>query len=261
MKTVYGPVPSWRLGRSLGIDLIAQEKTCSFDCVYCQLGRTKNKTCKLRKFVSIERIEKDLREIINEVKVDFITFSGMGEPTLASNLGKATDVIRELSDLPIAILTNSSLFSRKEVRKNLSKLDFIIAKLDVPNEKLLNEINRPVKEITFDKILNGIKKVRKEFNGKFAIQMMFIDKNKDYASKMADLAREIEPDEVQIDTPLRPCRIKPLNPKELRKIKIRFKGLNTISVYEVKRPNVEVIDVDETKKRRPEFNKKFEVKK
>jgi len=256
MKTVYGPVPSWRLGRSLGIDVIAREKTCSFDCTYCQIGRTKNKTCKLQEFISIKRLEKDLKEVIDKVEADYITFSGMGEPTLASNLGEAIDLIRGLSDTPIAILTNSSVFSREEVRKNLSKLDFIVAKLDVPNEKLLKEINRSVKEITFDKILNGIKTVRKEFNGKFALQMMFIDKNKDYASELANLAREIEPDEVQIDTPTRPCPIKPLSPEELKKVKSEFKGLNAISVYEAKRPKVKVLDKTEYSIRRPEHWKK-----
>jgi len=256
MKTVYGPVPSWRLGKSLGIDVIAREKTCSFDCVYCQLGRTKNKTSKLQEFINVKRLEKDLGEVIKKVKADFITFSGMGEPTLASNLEQAVDVIRGLSNLPIAILSNSSLFSRKEVRKNLSKLDFIVAKLDVPNEKLFREINRPVKGITFDKVLDGIKTVRKEFNGKFALQTMFIDKNKNYVSELANLAREIEPDEVQIDTPLRPCPIKPLNRKKLGEIKSQFKGLNTISVYEAKRPKVKVLDIDEYLRRRPETWKK-----
>ncbi|MDI6826729.1 MAG: radical SAM protein [Candidatus Aenigmarchaeota archaeon] len=256
MKTVYGPVPSWRLRRSLGIDVIAREKTCSFDCVYCQLGRTKNKTSKLQEFISVKRLEKDLSEVINKVKVDYITFSGMGEPTLASNLGQAIDVIRGLGNIPIAILTNSSLFSRKEVKKNLSKLDFIVAKLDVPNERLLREINRPVEGITFDRILDGIKTVRKEFNEKFALQIMFIDKNKGYASDLANLAREIRPDEVQIDTPLRYSPIKPLNSGEIRKIKSEFEGLNVITVYEAERPKVEVLDVDEYLRRRPEPWKK-----
>jgi len=256
MKTVYGPVPSWRLGRSLGIDVIAREKTCSFDCIYCQIGRTKNKTCKLQEFISLKRLEEDLSGVIDKVEADYITFSGMGEPTLASNLGEAIDLIRGLSDISIAILTNSSVFYRKEVRKNLSKLDFIVAKLDAPNEKLLEEINRPVKEIKFDRILNGIKILRKEFNGKFAFQMMFIDKNKNHAFELANLAREIEPDEVQIDTPTRPCPIKPLSPEELKKVKSEFKGLNAISVYESKRPKVKVLDKAEYSIRRPEHWKK-----
>jgi len=200
----------------------------------------------------MKRLKKDLSEVINKVKADYITFSGMGEPTLALNLGQAIDVIRELSDLPIAILTNSSFFYRKEIRKNLYKLDFIVAKLDVPNEKLLREINRPVKGVTFDKILDGIKSVSKEYDGKFALQMMFIDKNKDHAAELANLAREIEPDEVQIDTPLRPCPIKPLSPEEMRKIKLEFEGLNAITVYGAERPEVEVLDKVEYSRRRPE---------
>ena len=135
MKTVYGPVPSWRLGRSFGIDVIARGKTCSFDCIYCQLDQTKYKTCKLQEFINVKRLEKDLSKVIEKVEADYITFSGMGEPTLASNLGQAIDLIRGFTDIPIAILTNSSVFYRKEVRKNLYKLDFIVAKLDAPNER------------------------------------------------------------------------------------------------------------------------------
>jgi len=254
VKTVYGPVSSWRLGRSFGVDPICREdKVCSFDCVYCQLGRTKEKTCERREFVSVDDVKKDLDEVLARVEADIITFSGTGEPTLASNLRGMIDHIREVSSLPIAILTNSSLLSESKVRKELYDLDVVVVKLDAHNQELLEKINRPCEEITFEKILGGIKKFRSNYPNKLAVQTMFIDKNKKYASEIASLTREIEPDEVQINTPLRPCPVKPLDKWEIEKIKTEFRGLNAISVYEAEKVEVHPVDLEEVYiRKRPE---------
>jgi len=253
MKPIYGPVPSWRLGRSLGIDPICEKKTCSFDCLYCQLGRTVNKTIKRKVFVNENQIKSELKKKYKKIEADVVTLSGTGEPTLAKNLGKIINNIKEVTRLPIAVLTNSSLIYKKEVRDDLKKVDIAVLKLDVPNEKLLKKVNRPVKGITFEKIFSGIKKFRKEFNGKLAIQVMFIKENKNYADELAKLVKELRPDEVQIDTPLRPCAVKPLKKEEIKKIKNKFKGLNIISVYEVKKPKVKVLNMHETLLRRPQL--------
>jgi len=253
MKTVYGPVPSWRLGRSLGIDLICKEKTCSFDCVYCQLGKTINKTKNRGLFVDAKRVEEDLREVIDEVEADVITFSGLGEPTLAKNLGEVVDVIRNLSQLPIAVLTNSSLMHLEEVRKQLAKVDIVVAKLDAPNDKIFRIVNRPAAGIPLDIIVSGIKSFRAEFKKKLALQMMFVRENKNYAADMAELAETLKPDEVQIDTPLRPCAAKPLNSSELLGIEKNFKKFNAISAYKKRKPEVQILDIPETRKRRPEL--------
>ncbi|MBW2984001.1 radical SAM protein [Candidatus Woesearchaeota archaeon] len=251
MKSVYGPVPSWRLGISLGIDGVCRSrKTCSFDCSYCQLGKTLNKTAKRTALVSEKKVKRELKKEIKKAKADVVTISGTGEPTLNKNLGKIIDSIREVTDLPIAILTNSSLIYRKDVQKDLKKLDIVVAKLDAPNEKLFRKINKPAKGITFKKVLKGLKEFRKGFKGKLALQMMFIGKNKNYAAELAKLAREIKPDEVQINTPLRPCAEKPLSRKELKKIKSKFKGLNVVSVYEAKRPKVKILSIHDTMIRR-----------
>jgi len=252
MKTVYGPVPSWRLGRSLGIDPICRiKKTCSFDCMYCQLGRTINKTNKRQIFVNEYVIENQLKKVMNKVKIDTVTISGTGEPTLAKNLGKVIDNIKKITNLPTAILTNSSLIYKKDVQNELKKFDIVIAKLDAPDEILFKEINRPFRGISFDKVFNGIKKFRKQFNGKLALQIMFINKNKGYAYELAKLSKELKPDEIQVNTPLRPSLVKPLNKKEIDKIKENFKGLNAISVYEIKKPRVKVINIHELLVRRP----------
>ncbi len=119
MSTIYGPVPSWRLGKSLGVDLITKDKVCSFDCVYCQLGCTKEQSVKRAIFVDTELVKLDLSEALEALEegdVDIITFSGMGESTLASNLDEAIEVVRAITDLPIAILTNASLLHLKEVQ-------------------------------------------------------------------------------------------------------------------------------------------------
>ncbi len=254
MKTVYGPVPSWRFGRSLGIDPVCRfrEKVCSFDCIYCQLGRTKHKIIRRKKFVSATRIENDLKEALKRAEADIITFSGSSEPTLAANLGEIIERIRKISDLPIALLTNASLLHRKDVRKELAQLDVVATTLDAPNQKLFEKISRPHKSITFTSLLNGILKFRKEYKGKLALQMMFTKENADYAGEMAKIAERIKPDEIQLNTPLRPSPVKPLSPKEMEKIKKKFRKFSVISVYDAKKVRAKPLDLHETEARRPE---------
>ncbi|MBU4189925.1 MAG: radical SAM protein [Candidatus Thermoplasmatota archaeon] len=252
MKIVYGPVPSWRLGRSLGVDLICSEnKTCSFDCVYCQLGKTKRKTVNRRVFVSIKRMEEELKSALEKVDFDVITFSGTGEPMLAKNLDKGIDAIKKYTSVPLAILTNSSLMNNNRVRKALNKLDIVVAKLDTPNRELFQKINNPAKEIKFDKIVQGIKRFREGFDGKLSLQMMFTDENREYAEEMARIARSLNPDEVQINTPLRPCPVKPLTRMEIENIEKHFNGLNVVSVYKKGKPEIKYyLNKNEVKKRR-----------
>lgn len=254
MKTVYGPVPSWRFGRSLGIDPVCRfrEKVCSFDCIYCQLGKTKHKIIRRRKFIEASKVEKDLKEALKKAKADIITISGSSEPTLASNLGEIIKRIRKTSSLPIAILTNASLFYVKEVRKELSGLDVVAAKLDAPNAEVFKKMNRPHKSITFRRLVEGIMKFRKEYKGKLALQMMFTKENADYAKEMAKIAEKIKPDEIQLNTPLRPSPVKPLSRLEMKKIKKEFRKFNVISVYDAKKVKAKPLDLHETRKRRPE---------
>ena len=253
MKIIYGPVSSWRLGSSLGIDLICSEKKiCSFDCIYCQLGKQPDKTTQRKNFIHIEELKKEVIETLNQLSPDVITFSGAGEPTLAKNIDQAYNAIKKITDIPIAVITNSSLFNNDDVRKTLCKLDIVVAKLDASSEKLFQEINQPAEHVTFKNIVEGIKKFKKMFKGKFAIQIMFMDNNKEYADEIANIVSEIEPDEVQINTPLRPCFVKPLSEKQIMKIEKIFKdkNLNTISVYTSKKPKTSPLDKMEIIKRR-----------
>ena len=121
MKSVYGPVPSWRLGRSLGIDVIAREKTCSFDCIYCQLGRTTNKTIERKEYIPTELILREVEGALQrQERIDYITFSGSGEPTLDSKIRKTISRIKELTSLPVAILTNGTLLYQSSVREDFA---------------------------------------------------------------------------------------------------------------------------------------------
>lgn len=251
MKTIYGPVPSWRLGRSLGVDVICRkEKVCSFDCVYCQLGKTFNKTIRRTEFIDLGILREDLTNAISKINADVVTLSGMGEPTLASNLKDAIELISQYTDLPLAILTNSSLMYEKDVSDALKKLDIVVAKLDAPNQQLFQKINRPTEEISYKDVINGIKQFRNDFKGKLAIQIMFIKENEDYAEEMANTVRGLNPDEVQVNTPLRPSPVKPLSSERIESIMKHFNELNAISVYRSEKPKVEVIDKTELLRRR-----------
>jgi len=250
---VYGPVPSWRLGRSLGIDLLSTDgKTCSFDCIYCQLGSTLYPLVERREFVSLNQVTTEL-ELVSGIEADYATFSGVGEPTLASNLGQAISIVKSTLHLPVAVLTNSALMPREDVRRDLAGADVVVVKVDAPEEELFRRVNRPFGGYSLVEILQGIKLFRKQYRGKLAIQMMFVEINKRYAREMAEIARGLSPDEVQLNTPLRPCGVKPLSPPEMAAIKEEFQNLNVAEVYESPIPEVVPVNASETLRRRPEL--------
>lgn len=252
MALVYGPVASWRLGRSLGIDLLnAKRKICTFNCVYCQLGETTRFVVEPEEFISLDQLTSEI-ESLRPIDADYATFSGMGEPSLASNLGEAIELARSILDLPIAVLTNGSLMFREDVRERLARADVVVAKLDVPNDELFSLVNRPASGLRFDLILDGMRRFRGAYRGKLALQVMFIQANEGYAEKVAELARSISPDEVQINTPLRPSKVKPLPPENVASIRAKFSNLrNVVTVYEAPRREVRPLDLVETLRRRP----------
>jgi len=252
---IYGPVPSWRLGRSLGIDLLSTRgKTCSFDCLYCQLGRTIHPLVERKEFVSLSRLAEELGKV-KRIAADYATFSGVGEPTLAANLGEAIELARSTLMLPVAVLTNSSLMSRQDVRSDLNLADVVVAKLDAPDEELFHQVNRPYAKYTLGDILRAIGLFRKGYRGILALQLMFIDVNKHCAKEMATIVKQLSPDEVQINTPLRPCAVPPLIPESIDTISREFFGLkNVLTVYAAPIPEVTPLDWQETLQRRPKQN-------
>ncbi|MBN2453686.1 MAG: radical SAM protein [Candidatus Omnitrophica bacterium] len=249
-RYIYGPVPSWRLGSSLGIDPIsAPEKACTFDCIYCQIGRTEYLTGERKVFVPTEEIIKELGSL-PALDIDYITFSGAGEPTLAKNLGSMIKAVKQARQEKTAVITNSSLMHREDVVKDLLLPDLVVCKLDAPSQDIFERVNRPVKGITLDGVVRAIKDFRNSYKGKLALQIMFMDENKVCAGELARISKEIHPDEVQLNTPLRPCGIKPLTRDEMAAIEGYFRGLNVISVYGAVKKNVHPISSEDTLKRR-----------
>ena len=209
MEYLYGPVSSRRLGFSLGIDVLPK-KYCPFDCVYCQLGRTCKKAVTRFSYVNLDRLRKELRAVIKKKpRINYITFSGSGEPTLHKNLDKLIALVKRTTKYkyPVCVITNSSLLYRKEVRKELKEADLIIPSLDAVNPSVFARINRPYKSITIDKIVAGIIALRKEFKGQIWLEIMLVkgfNDTKEEAERLAEVVSHIKPDKVQLNLPLRP---------------------------------------------------------
>lgn len=252
-STVYGPVASWRLSRSLGIDMLCTEqKSCNFDCVYCQFGPTIKPQTERQEFVSLAKLIDDLNAV-KGVAADWATFSGMGEPTLAANLGAAITMAKSVLELPVAVFTNGSLITREDVRRELALADMVILKLDASDETLFRAINQPSAGIEFASIVQGYQTFRMEYNGKLALDIMMCDMNKGNAFQLQYMARFPRPDQVQLNTAIRPCGITPMPMAELKSLHQNwfFNLGNTINVYEAKRPEVIPLNVEETELRYP----------
>lgn len=202
-STVYGPVASWRVGQSLGIDLLFTNSICSFRCVYCQLGKINEHTAERKVYVPTEKVLADL-QASSWQSADVITFSGNGEPTLAANLGEVMRAVKTLTGKPIVVLTNATLLHDPAVRNDLQEADKIFCKLDAATEPTLQLVDRPVAGITVRSIVEGIKALRQEYHGHLAIQTMLLPVNENEIGVLAAVLKEIQPDEVQLNTPSRP---------------------------------------------------------
>jgi wyosine [tRNA(Phe)-imidazoG37] synthetase (radical SAM superfamily) len=254
-KYIYGPVSSWRLGSSLGIDPISSfQKTCTFDCVYCQAGKTEILSDRREIFVPTEVLIHELRSVPN-VPVDYITFAGNGEPTLAANLGEMIRAVKMVRNEKVAVITNSSLIDRADVVKDLSLADLVEAKLDACSAESFKLVNRPMSEIRWEDIVAGLKAFRAVYRGHLVLQIMFVASNKANAPAIAKLAHEIAPDEIEINTPLRACAVKPLSIEDMERITAVFRGIcgdriKVRSVYEVQREKSKPFCEPSTERRR-----------
>ncbi len=204
---VYGPVPSRRLGRSFGVDLVPF-KTCSFDCVYCQLGRTTVKTMERKEYVPVEEVLSELREWLRSGEAcDYISLAGSGEPTLHSGIGTLVRAIKGMTTVPVAVLTNGSLLWMKEVQDALLEADLVIPSLDAGDAHLFQWVNRPVEEISFDRMVEGLESFTKRFRGEVWLEVLLLDGVTAYPAqveKIAALVRRIGPARVQLTTASRP---------------------------------------------------------
>ena len=221
-RYIYGPVSSWRLGISLGIDLLScEEKICNFDCIYCQLGRTTALQVERESFFPREDILTEITNAVAGDKIDFVTFVGDGEPTLNKDLGWLIQNTKTQLGLPVAVITNGSLLFRDDVRDDLSEADVVIPTLDAGNEKMFRAVNRPHRSIDFKTMLQGLVDFRSEFSGQMWIEVMLVRGLNDTEKELRSIKRAIDmikPDRVYILTPIRPPAeswVRPSDPADI----------------------------------------------
>ena len=205
---IFGPVPSRRLGRSLGID-ITPYKTCTFDCVYCQLGRTTEKTVQRREYVPKDMVLSELEGFLdkNEGDIDCITFAGSGEPTLHSKIGEMINAIKTMTDVPVVVITNGSLLFLEDVRSDLTNADFVLPSLDAATTPGFRAVNQPHESLKVEQIVEGLRIFREAFEGKFWLEIMIVkgmNDSEDEILALMDAVSRIGPDLVQLNTVVRP---------------------------------------------------------
>ncbi len=204
---VYGPVPSRRLGRSLGIDLVPF-KTCTFDCVYCHVGHTTDKTICRRDFVDLAKVQAEITaKLAAGPAPDYISFAGSGEPTLHSGIGELIRWLKRTTSIPVAVITNGSLLWLPEVRAALLPADLVIPSLDAGNPRLFESVNRPHPEITFARLIEGLAAFRAEYAGKIWLEVLLLAGSSGQEAavrEIAALAARLKPDRVQLNTAVRP---------------------------------------------------------
>jgi wyosine [tRNA(Phe)-imidazoG37] synthetase (radical SAM superfamily) len=247
ISSVFGPVPSRRLGRSLGIDVIPP-KTCSYDCVYCESGPTTHLTVKRQAFIEPERVLQDLLAYFQEHPggADVLTFSSAGEPTLYEPLGELIrEIKRQFRSLPLVVLTNGSLLWDTAVRQALLAADRVVPSLDAVTETVFQNLNRPHPSLDLAVILEGLKAFRQDYRGQFHLEIMLVsgfNNQPEELSKMRPLIDCLHPDQVELNTVVRPpaepgCRglsslemeaVRQLFPADTTEIIGRFKGFHGV---------------------------------
>ncbi|MBD3211936.1 MAG: radical SAM protein [Candidatus Lokiarchaeota archaeon] len=208
MEYVYGPVPSRRLGKSLGIDPLPS-KTCNYQCIYCQLGKTTIFTNKRKNYCPKRDIIKEIDEVLTESEQDFdyLTLVGSGEPTLYKDLGELIRFAQKRTNKPICVITNGSLLSEKNVRDILFDVDLLLPTLDAGNTKTFRLINRPHPEINFDNLIRGFLEFKESFTKQFWIEVMLVrdvNDSKDELLQIKSFLDDIQPDRIDINVPIRP---------------------------------------------------------
>jgi wyosine [tRNA(Phe)-imidazoG37] synthetase (radical SAM superfamily) len=210
MKYIYGPIKSRRLGLSLGLSL-SGDKTCNLNCLYCQWGRTKETVSERKEYAKIEDIITELKAWMREnpqttKELKYVTLSGLGEPTLNTQIGALIGQVKKIIACSIAVITNSTLLGDPLVRKALLGADLVVPSLDAVDEKIFRQIDRPHAGIKLDNIITGLVAFRKEFRGKIWLEVMLVSGINDgigHINKLKEVIRRINPDKVQLNSPVR----------------------------------------------------------
>ena len=224
-RFVYGPVASRRLGFSLGVDIIPF-KTCTLDCLYCQLGSTGRTTIRRRSWFPPRAILAQVRAALaSGQRIDVITFSGSGEPTLNRDLGRIIRAIKRMTRVPVAVLTNGTLLTRRDVRRDLAAADIVIPSLDAVPAGLFRRVNRPHPSLLSAKIVDGLARFRDEYRGEIRLEIMLVrgvNDSPDHIEALKAAVARIRPDRIELNTVVRPPadrRARPLGPADLRRVR------------------------------------------
>lgn len=224
-KYLFGPVPSRRLGMSLGIDLVFH-KVCSLNCIYCECGATTILTSKRKEFIPYDKVTDEITDFLdNNPHPDYLTFSGSGEPTLNSRIGDVIDFIKSnYPEIPLALLTNGTLLNDRKVRNEIMRCDLVIPSLDAATESSFQMINRPDKKLKLNEYIDGLVDFRKEYSGKIWLEVLIVpgyNDNLEDLDALRDAIEKIYPDSIQLNTLDRPgavAGIRAATRAELQKI-------------------------------------------
>jgi wyosine [tRNA(Phe)-imidazoG37] synthetase (radical SAM superfamily) len=225
---LYGPVPSRRLGRSLGIDLVPH-KICTYDCIYCQIGKTTQKTFLRKAYLPAKKVLEELESFLeeDESSMDHFSLSGSGEPTLHAKIGFIIKEIKAITSIPLAVITNGSLLYEEEVRKDLSQADVILPSLDAVSPEVFEKINRPPQGFSIQKVIEGLIDFRKDYKGKIWLEILFckgVNDQPDELQKMKEVLERIQPDLIHLNTVVRP-------PSEINAIPLNLMEMEAIRVF------------------------------
>jgi wyosine [tRNA(Phe)-imidazoG37] synthetase (radical SAM superfamily) len=227
-RYLFGPVHSRRLGFSLGIDVVPA-KTCTFNCIFCQLGHTTHQTIERKEYVPAAEVMAELKKYLAKGDhAEYLTFSGSGEPTLHSKLGEMIAQTKQMTKIPVAVLTCGALLYDSQVRRELALADVVLPSLSAALPATFQAINRPHGMLHLDAIINGLKTFRKEYRGQIWLEAMLVKGLNDSAQEMARLREviaEIKPDKVHLNTVVRPpaeTDIEPLAEAELRELQAQL---------------------------------------
>ena len=226
MAYVFGPVPSRRLGLSLGVDLIPP-KTCTFDCLYCQVGRTTSRTLEPKPFVPVREVVAEIKRKILKNVPDAITLAGSGEPTLYSEIDQVIASIKKMTEIKVALLTNGALFWKEEIRQRVLKADIIIPTLSSAFDHTFREIHRPHPGLDLATIINGLKMLRQDYKGQIFLEVVFlagVNDTKREVEALKNLVEQISPEKIQLNTVVRP----PADSKAISLDRKRLEEINLI---------------------------------
>ena len=252
-RHLYGPVPSRRLGRSLGIDLVPH-KICTYDCIYCQIGKTTEKTLARKEYAPVTEILEEVGSFLQEEtsSTDVLSLAGSGEPTLHSQIRSVIEGIKAITSIPVAVITNGSLLYEEEVRQDLLSVDLVLPSLDAVSSEVFRKINRPRKGFSVEKVIEGLVEFRKVYKGQIWLEILFckgVNDSKEELVRMKKTVERIAPDRIHLNTVIRPPSEKwavPLNQEKMETMRAFFgERASIISEFDRHPPAVTERDIRE----------------